>query len=38
MMHGILFHIGREDLSNDETLVQSLGNAISQAFEIREME
>ena len=27
MMHGILVHIGRTDLSNDETFVQALGNA-----------
>ena len=31
-MHGILVHIGRADLSEDETFVQSLGNAIFQSF------
>lgn len=35
MVHGILVHIGRQDLSTDETLVQALGNAIWQGFEIR---
>ena len=30
--HGILIHIGRTDLSDDETFVQSLGNAIFQSF------
>lgn len=35
MVHGILVHIGRDDLSNDEQLVQALGNAIYQGFEIK---
>ena len=35
IVHGILIHIGRNDLSNDETLVQALGNAINQAFVVR---
>ena len=30
--HGILIHIGRTDLSDDETFVQTLGNAIFQSF------
>lgn len=38
MVHGILVHIGRQDLSTDETLVQALGNAIWQGFEIRKFE
>lgn len=36
--HGILVHIGRSDLSDDENLVQALGNAISQTFEIKQKE
>jgi len=35
IVHAILLHIGRNDLSQDETLVQSLGNAIFQSFEIK---
>lgn len=35
IVHGILVHIGRQDLSNDETLVQALGNAVNQSFEVR---
>lgn len=38
MVHGMLVHIGREDLTNDETLVQGLGNAIAQGFEVKEIE
>ena len=38
MVHGILVHIGRQDLCTDETLVQALGNAIWQGFEIRKFE
>ena len=37
MIHGILVHIGRDDLSNDESLVQALGNAICQGFTIKEL-
>ncbi len=32
VLHGMLVHIGRDDLSSDETFVQSLANAISQSF------
>lgn len=32
MLHGILFHIGKEELSQDEGFVQSLSNAIYQSF------
>lgn len=32
ILHAILIHIGRTDLSDDETFVQSLGNAIFQSF------
>ena len=31
-LHGILVHIGREDLSEDETFVTALANAIYQGF------
>lgn len=37
MVHGMLVHIGRGDLSDDEVLVQSLANAICQGFEIKEL-
>lgn len=37
MVHGILVHLGYTDLSNDETLVQGLGNAIMQGFDIKEI-
>lgn len=37
IIHRIFIHIGREDLSNDEQLVQSLANAINQSFDIRIM-
>lgn len=36
IVHGIFVHIGRNDLSTDETLVQSLANAIYQTFELKE--
>ena len=32
IMHAILVHIGRSDLSEDETFVQALGNAVYQTF------
>lgn len=38
MTHGILVHIGRNDLANDETFVQTLGNAIFQGFEVKTTE
>ena len=34
IVHGMLVMIGRNDLSDDETLVQSLALAISQTFEL----
>ena len=37
MVHGMLVHIGRDDLSNDEVFVQSLANAIYQGFDIKVM-
>ena len=36
MVHGIFVHLGYNDYTNDEQLVQTLGNAICQAFEIRQ--
>lgn len=38
IIHGILIHIGRTEMSEDETFVQSLANAIYQTFEIKEGE
>lgn len=35
IVHAILMHIGQCELSQNETLVQSLGNAIYQTFEIK---
>jgi len=35
IIHGMLVHIGRSDLTMDEQLVQALGNAIYQTFEIK---
>lgn len=37
MIHGIFVHLGYSDYANDEQLVQALGNAIYQGFDIREM-
>ena len=36
IIHGILFHIGKQEMSEDENLVQALANAINQSFDIRE--
>lgn len=38
ILHGMLVHIGREDLSSDEQLVTALGNAINGSFKIKEVE
>lgn len=35
MIHGIFVHLGYNDYTNDEQLVQALGNAICQSFEIK---
>ena len=35
IIHGILFHIGRQEMSDDENLVQALANAIYQSFDIK---
>lgn len=37
IVHGIFVHIGRNDLANDEQLVQSLGNAIYGTFKVKEI-
>lgn len=36
MVHAILLHTGHNDLVDDERLVQALGNAICQGFEVKE--
>lgn len=36
IVHAILVHIGRADLSEDETFVQSFANAINQTFDVKE--
>ena len=38
IVHGILVHLGYNELSTNETLVQSLGNAIYQTFELKDIE
>ena len=35
IMHGIFVHIGRNDLAQNEELVQALSNAVFQSFAIR---
>lgn len=35
MLHGMLVHLGFDELSQNEQLVQSLANAIYQGFMIR---
>lgn len=35
MLHGILMHLGYDDLSSNEQFVRALGNAIYQSFEIK---
>lgn len=38
MVHGIFVHLGYNDHSQDEQLVQALANAIYQGFEIKNIE
>ena len=38
VIHAIFAHIGRNDLAENETLVQSLANAVYQSFEARVQE
>ena len=35
MVHGILVHLGYNELSNDEQFVQAFGNAIYQGFDVK---
>ena len=35
LVHGILIHLGYNDLSNNEQLVQALGNAIHQSCDVK---
>ena len=35
MLHAILVHIGRSEMSQDEEFVQSLANAINQSFVLK---
>jgi hypothetical protein len=35
MVHGIFIHLGYNDYAQDEQLVQALGNAIYQSFNIK---
>lgn len=35
IVHAVLVHIGRSDLSEDEIFVQSFANAINQTFEVK---
>lgn len=35
MVHGMLIHMGYDELSNDEKFVQAMGNAIYQGFNIK---
>lgn len=37
IIHGVLLHIGRTDLTEDEMFVQSLANGLYKTFEIREI-
>lgn len=38
IVHGIFVHLGYNDYTNNEQLVQQLGNAIYQAFEIKDID
>ena len=35
IVHGMLFHLGYSEQSQDEQFVQALGNAIYQTFELK---
>lgn len=35
MMHGILMHLGYEELANDEKFVRVMGNEIYRSFDVR---
>ena len=36
ILHGILVHLGYDELSQDEKFVQAVSNGINQTFEIKE--
>lgn len=38
IVHGILVHIGYDELSQDEQFVQALGNAIFQSFIVKKVQ
>lgn len=38
ILHGLLVHVGRNDLAEEEVLVTALGNAINGAFDIKELQ
>ena len=38
IVHGILVHLGYDELSQDEKFVQAMANGINQTFEIKEQE
>lgn len=38
ILHGILVHLGYDDLSNDERFVNAVSNGICQAFSIIDVE
>lgn len=35
IVHGMLFHMGYDELANDERFVQAMANAINQTFTIK---
>ena len=35
IVHGMLVHLGFQEMSNDEQFVQSLGMAINQTFDVK---
>lgn len=37
MVHGILVHIGKQEMADNEEFVQALANAITQGFEVKEI-
>lgn len=38
ILHGILVHLGYDELSQDEKFVQAVANSINQTFEIKEQD
>ena len=38
MVHGILLHLGYNNLHEDEQFVQAMGNAIYQSFEVKRLD